>query len=202
MARKTKEEAARTRQRILDAALDVFYKKGYLATTIDDIATRIRLTKGAVYWHFDSKSDLILELVLLRVNRHLVLMQTSQAQLRSLIGLRDFFVQRALHIVNTPNDRMFFSMMMRMDWNVEQLKPVKHYLDTLDQNLISSLANCLVQLKDMGVVRPNIDEKLIANVLGGLWIGLIKASIDGCLQDDLEKTIQTGFDIILASCAH
>ena len=129
-------------------------------------------------------------------------MQTSQAQLRSLIGLRDFFVQRALHIVNTPNDRMFFSMMMRMDWNVEQLKPVKHYLDTLDQNLISSLANCLVQLKDMGVVRPNIDEKLIANVLGGLWIGLIKASIDGCLQDDLEKTIQTGFDIILASCAH
>lgn len=202
MARKTKEEAARTRQRILDAALDVFYKKGYLATTIDDIAARIRLTKGAVYWHFDSKSDLILELVLLRVNRHLVLMQTSQAQLRSLIGLRDFFVQRALHIVNTPNDRMFFSMMMRMDWNVEQLKPVKHYLDTLDQNLISSLANCLVQLKDMGVVRPNIDEKLIANVLGGLWIGLIKASIDGCLQDDLEKTIQTGFDIILASCAH
>lgn len=202
MARKTKEEAARTRQRILDAALDVFYKKGYLATTIDDVASRIRLTKGAVYWHFDSKSDLVLELVLLRVNRHLVLMQTSQAQLRSLSGLRDFFVQRALHIVNTPNDRMFFSMMMRMDWNVEQLKPVKHYLDTLDQNLISSLANCLVQLKDIGVVRPTIDEKLIASVLGGLWIGLIKASIDGCLQDDLEKTIQTGFDIILASCAH
>lgn len=133
MARKTKEEAARTRQRILDAALDVFYKKGYLATTIDDVASRIRLTKGAVYWHFGSKSTLILELVLLRMNRHLELMQTSQAQLRSLSGLRDFFVERALHIVNTPSDRMFFSMMMRMDWNVEQLKPVKQYLDTLDQ---------------------------------------------------------------------
>lgn len=202
MARKTKEEAARTRQRILDAALDVFYKKGYLATTIDDVASRIRLTKGAVYWHFGSKSTLILELVLLRMNRHLELMQTSQAQLRSLSGLRDFFVERALHIVNTPSDRMFFSMMMRMDWNVEQLKPVKQYLDTLDQNLTSSIANCLVQLKELDIVRPTVDEKLIATVLGSLWVGLIKASIDGCLEGDLEKTIQTGFDIILTACTH
>jgi len=202
MARKTKEEAARTRQRILNAALDIFFKKGYLATTIDDIASRIRLTKGAVYWHFDSKSDLILELVLLRMHQHLVLMQTSQAQLQSLSGLRDFFVERALHIVNTPNDRMFFSMMVRMDWNVEQLKPVKQHLDTLDQNLISSIANCLTQLKNLGIVRPEIDEKLIAAVLSSLWVGLIKASIDGCLQEDLEKTVQTGFDLILTACAH
>lgn len=55
MVRKTKEEAENTRREILKAALEVFYQKGYSRTTFDEIAARINLTKGAVYWHFKNK---------------------------------------------------------------------------------------------------------------------------------------------------
>ena len=53
MARRTKEEAERTRTRILASALSLFAKKGYEHTTFTDIAARLKMTKGAVYWHFD-----------------------------------------------------------------------------------------------------------------------------------------------------
>ena len=63
MVRKTKEEKENTRQLILQAALDCFYEKGFSKTSFDDIAAKIGMTKGAVYWHFKDKSDLLVELI-------------------------------------------------------------------------------------------------------------------------------------------
>ena len=56
--RRTKEEAAVTRATLLKAALAVFSSKGYDATTLDDIASAAKVTRGAIYWHFKSKADL------------------------------------------------------------------------------------------------------------------------------------------------
>lgn len=56
--RRTAEEAAQTRQSILDAALSVFSKKGYHATRLTDIAQEAEVTRGAIYHHFDNKAKL------------------------------------------------------------------------------------------------------------------------------------------------
>src|SRR5215470_17326691 len=57
--RRTKEDAALTRENLLDAALASFHAKGYLATTLDDIARRAGITRGAIAWHFGSKAELL-----------------------------------------------------------------------------------------------------------------------------------------------
>src|SRR5512141_3188468 len=56
--KRTKEEAAVTRATVLKAALAVFSRKGYAATTLDDVAVAAKVTRGAIYWHFKSKADL------------------------------------------------------------------------------------------------------------------------------------------------
>jgi AcrR family transcriptional regulator len=58
MPRRTKEEAAQTRQAILDAARHEFASKGYTATSIADIAERTNVTHGALYHHFANKDAL------------------------------------------------------------------------------------------------------------------------------------------------
>lgn len=58
MARKTKEEAQETRNRILDAAEVVFQRSGVSRTTLADIAAEAGVTRGAIYWHFENKVDL------------------------------------------------------------------------------------------------------------------------------------------------
>jgi len=56
--RRTKEEAARTRQDILKSALIVFGEKGFSAATLTQIAAEAGVTRGAIYWHFDNKTEL------------------------------------------------------------------------------------------------------------------------------------------------
>jgi TetR/AcrR family acrAB operon transcriptional repressor len=51
---------------IVEAAFRVFGEKGYAATSMDAVAADAGVTKGAVYWHFESKRDLFRELMMLR----------------------------------------------------------------------------------------------------------------------------------------
>jgi TetR/AcrR family acrAB operon transcriptional repressor len=59
MARKTKEEAQETRNAILDAAVRIFAVKGVARTSLDEIAREAGVTRGAIYWHFANKVDLL-----------------------------------------------------------------------------------------------------------------------------------------------
>jgi TetR/AcrR family transcriptional regulator, acrAB operon repressor len=59
MARRTKEDAAITRQQILDSAERVFAAQGVARTTMADIASDAGVSRGAVYWHFSSKIDVL-----------------------------------------------------------------------------------------------------------------------------------------------
>jgi AcrR family transcriptional regulator len=51
-----------TKQRILDAALEVFGQHGYRGASVDDVAIRAGVTKGAVYYYFSDKNDLARDL--------------------------------------------------------------------------------------------------------------------------------------------
>ncbi|MFC9945954.1 ScbR family autoregulator-binding transcription factor [Streptomyces pratensis] len=52
------DRAARTRQKLIEAAAIVFDRRGYEATTLSDIANAAGTTKGAIYFHFRNKDDL------------------------------------------------------------------------------------------------------------------------------------------------
>lgn len=59
MVRRTKEEAQQTRTQILEAAERAFYDRGVARTTLADIAGLAGVTRGAIYWHFSNKADLV-----------------------------------------------------------------------------------------------------------------------------------------------
>jgi TetR/AcrR family transcriptional regulator, acrAB operon repressor len=60
---RTKQADPLARRQILAAALDVFSKQGYAGTTLDDITAAANLSKGAIYWYFESKADLFATLL-------------------------------------------------------------------------------------------------------------------------------------------
>lgn len=59
VVRKTKAEALETRERLLEAAGRVFCEKGVNSASLDDVAKAAGVTRGAIYWHFKNKSDLV-----------------------------------------------------------------------------------------------------------------------------------------------
>ena len=55
--------ATATRQRLIDAAVDLFTAHGYFATGLADITSRANVTTGAFYYHFTSKESLATAIV-------------------------------------------------------------------------------------------------------------------------------------------
>jgi TetR/AcrR family transcriptional repressor of nem operon len=52
-----------TMQRMQTTGLELFYAKGYYNTSVDDILKKLELSKGAFYYHFDSKEDFFVQII-------------------------------------------------------------------------------------------------------------------------------------------
>jgi AcrR family transcriptional regulator len=74
------ERQARTRQELLDAAARVFVKRGFTASSVEEISAEAGYTRGAFYSNFDSKNQLFIELLHDRVyTRYTQMTQESLA---------------------------------------------------------------------------------------------------------------------------
>jgi AcrR family transcriptional regulator len=78
--RAARAERTDARERLLAAAAKVFAERGYRAASVDDVAAAAGFSKGAVYWHFASKEDLLHTLVEERVRDRTEAMLTRLAE--------------------------------------------------------------------------------------------------------------------------
>ena len=62
-------KSERTRKRVLDAAARTFREKGFAGTTLNDIAAAARIRAGSIYYHFDSKEQLLEEVLDIGIQR-------------------------------------------------------------------------------------------------------------------------------------
>lgn len=82
---------ADTRQRLLDAAAEVFTEHGFDAPSVEVIAERAGFTRGAFYSNFSSKEELLAELATSIENAHLEAVRERVEELKS-AGIRDLSV--------------------------------------------------------------------------------------------------------------
>lgn len=61
--KRTKEEAELTKKKLINIALEEFVKHGYENITLENIAAKAKVTRGAIYWHFNNKEDLMDSLI-------------------------------------------------------------------------------------------------------------------------------------------
>jgi TetR/AcrR family acrAB operon transcriptional repressor len=198
MARKTKEDAQATRESVLIAALDLFSEKGYSRTTFSDIAKKIGMTRGAVYWHFDNKPALLAAMVdyfcTLREKR--VLQHFSETQ--SLEALREAFLEHARAVVEDKRLRKFeFFMTFQMEWSEELLTETHKILDKVRKDPFEKLVAILRSPTIACRFRPDIDPGRLAVTLAGLWVGLCKIYLGACPKIDLVSAAADGFDCIM-----
>jgi AcrR family transcriptional regulator len=64
---------------VLDAAGQIFYEKGYHASRIEDIAARVGILKGSLYYYIDSKEDLLYALSIAGHKKGLATIEEDEA---------------------------------------------------------------------------------------------------------------------------
>ncbi len=100
--RSAAEPATSTRERILDIALELFTEQGYDKTSLRDIAEQLGTTKAALYYHFERKEDILMELHL-RLHElgrealeQLGELEDAQARADAWPGLIDHFIDQVI----------------------------------------------------------------------------------------------------------
>ena len=64
------EAGKKTRKDILRAAVRVFGRRGYAATRLEDVANEAGISRGPIYWHFNSKENLHTEILRASLKRY------------------------------------------------------------------------------------------------------------------------------------
>ena len=113
MARRTKEDALRTRQLLIESAIQQFAQRGVANTTLTDIADAAGVTRGAVYWHFSSKAELFNAMwqqqpPLRELLPHL---QRERDNQDPLTGLRDKFITGLQYIAENPRQQALLQIL-------------------------------------------------------------------------------------------
>ncbi len=198
MARKTKEDSEQTRQAILDSAMQTLYEKGYSRTTFDEVASRINLTKGAVYWHFKNKTDLITALVIQKISE-----QHSRykvPELKTLSELRQAISERAKDIETDENFRKFlFFVIYRMEWSEAIFAQVWSEVRLLVELPLQQLFQVLLLCQQNGEIKKDVDLINLRDTIAYFWRGALSTYLSKCkpemkLSDDIEKGIETIFN--------
>ncbi|MGN1280413.1 MAG: TetR family transcriptional regulator [Succinivibrio sp.] len=62
MPKRTHEDSLETKKSILASAMRLFARRGFERTSLSDVAKYAGVTRGAIYWHFENKEELLLAL--------------------------------------------------------------------------------------------------------------------------------------------
>ena len=204
MARRAKAEAEKTRARILASALSLFVKKGYENTTFVDVAERLNMTKGAVYWHFKSKQLLLLALIDEMLKKFSCqiseLLPKGESSFTSLSfpQVANMMVRMAKQTVSDPKRRAFFLLMHEQTrWSSSSMDVVREeLLKNKRSGPWEAFHSAVVNDMESGRVRKGIDAAQIASCCMALWSGLIHSHIANFLACDLEGTLNNAYSAI------
>jgi AcrR family transcriptional regulator len=201
MLRKAQRDAEKTRARILASALALSAKKGYVHTTFTDIAARLKMTKGAVYWHFESKQALLMALIdeMLEKFRRQIgeLLPAGETSFDGLSFpvVADMMVRNAEQITGDPKGTAFFLLIHeQIQWAEASMESVR--ADLMRNRRFGPWAAFRTAVENdvrAGRVKEGTDPVQVASVCIAMWDGLVHTRIVRLLQCDLVDTLRKSY---------
>ncbi len=197
MVRKTKEEAEQTRKDILQAALNMFCEKGYTRTTFDDIAKSIGLTKGAIYWYFRNKPDILKALMLEDFQTKEKFLSTRIPEVKTFSDLKKYFMTIAEMVDNDANFRKFlFFMFYQMEWSIGLVNAFSDTIAEFRKRPQSIIENVLINAQQNKQISSSIDIPSATSTILAMWNGLLYRKIGKDLEGSTVEAVRYSFDLI------
>lgn len=175
MARKTKEEALETRKAILDAAVRVFAVKGVARTSLVDIAREAGVTRGAIYWHFTNKADLLNSLWdrVLLFYAPLALASEDPNEPDPLGKLKTLYLSFFTGMVHDPSQRQLFRLLFDDSDRSKETEILRQRHNEKRKERLRGLGVSLYNAKLRGQLPPDFDIRMGAISVLAFVHGLI-----------------------------
>ena len=182
------------KDQILDAASEVFAEKGVHESRMDDIAVKSGLSKGALYWYFKSKDDILIAIFDRMFKKEYVYLENLISEKDSAIEqFRDFTervifdIKRMLHLM--PIAYEFISLAFRRKFVKDAFK---HY--------INKYINIMEKIIELGITQGEfraVEPRDIAITTGSIFEGTILLWVYDPNLVNPEEHIRKGLNLIL-----
>ncbi|MDJ0859602.1 MAG: TetR/AcrR family transcriptional regulator [Dinoroseobacter sp.] len=154
---------------ILDAAMQVYVKKGYHAATIADVAEAAGLGKGTLYLYFKNKDAIAIAMV----ERHFKGME-GRFMAAEMPQTLDAFARGLTQTMNIPDEharfiRVFFEVFGPSFASDAFSDKVADFFDRLGKHYAAQVAH----LQSVGEIREDADASKLGRALAGLVDGMI-----------------------------
>ncbi|NDZ81615.1 helix-turn-helix transcriptional regulator [Streptomyces sp. SID10853] len=155
------DRAIQTQRTILAAAASVFEERGFQAATITDILSTAGVTKGALYFHFQSKEDLAYG-VMAAQGRHMGIVPPRACKTQEVV---DTVLLQTYRLREDPMVRA--GVRLAMDQYATELDRGVSF-----QDWGKGIATLLTQAKEQGELLPHITPSDTAELLVGAYAGV------------------------------
>jgi TetR/AcrR family acrAB operon transcriptional repressor len=177
MGRKTKVQAADTRERLLDAAERVFRAQGVALTSLTTVAAAAGVTRGAVYWHFRDKADLFAAMCTRAALPSEALLDRAGPQVPDdpLASVRGLAVATLTRLANDPRAQAVFEVVSHKTELTGELASIaaRQARDRGDGQ--SHVEAILAQAVNAGQLPADTDIALAARLLQATVSGIMRA---------------------------
>ncbi|MCK5441610.1 MAG: TetR/AcrR family transcriptional regulator [Maribacter sp.] len=162
-----------TMQRMQVTGLELFYKNGYYNTSVDDILKELSLSKGAFYYHFDSKEDFFIQIIenLLVRKVYSMLIEPIEGRDNPLELITNCFENALETAVHNELDFGFVLNNFITEFNGRNERIMKHLNDILkiwEVNLVSAIQKG----KFNGHIDRHVDAEGVALFLMSSYLGI------------------------------
>lgn len=174
MSKRSKGEVAETRETLLDAAECLFLERGVSHTTLEQIARRAGMTRGAIYWHFSNKSDLfgaMLCRVRLPLDQLIADLEDQKQAQAPFEGLRQAF-RLALTRLARPRYRRVYTILFHRCEFIGDFNPIEDQNRIVREGFEHILKRCQ-QAEAEGLLNRQLSAHCAARLMHTTMFGLI-----------------------------
>lgn len=177
MVRRTKDEAEETRSRILDAAERVFSDNGVSRTSLEDIARAAGVTRGAIYWHFKDKSDLVAAMVnRVTLPMEAMVARTSDESVEDPIAsLKACAVNALKRTATDPQCQRVFDVVTHKCEYLGEMAGVSDRVFSIQKSCVDRAEKAIRNAIKRGQLPKSVDPRLAAIGLDAMIFGLISS---------------------------
>lgn len=191
MVRKTREEALKTKENIMDVAKVLFCKKGFDRTNLCDIADEAGVTRGGVYWHFQNKDELFLELwkAMCKYDvSYYSLVSTQKAETGSPLSEMRIWLMSIKEILQDEENVVFLRVIGSIMWGKQGTNRIRKLIEDFDKELKGRISLFIKNAINCGELSKEVNASLASNYAFAVMDGYLKMFIDNKSLDLIEYT--------------
>lgn len=185
------QQRVRTRAGILRIAAEEFDQRGYASVALSEIAARLEVTKGAVYFHFPSKAALASAVVDTYFSAwEAVLAEVARQNLQGIAALRWLSIEVAQGYRDDPGVRAPLRLM-------REAEVIGVDLPTPFLPWVEAVALHMREAQDLGEVRRALDVEAVAWQIVAGFFGAQEISHQLTESADIVERVEAMWDLLL-----